>query len=281
MFFTYRGQQQPFKSSKGANSTYAVQPGWSRPYVGDDMAPPQCKKPNPIKHWRKQLVPNNTTSRAGRQIPFDKPGSTVYLGVTNIDCKCHDDSNVTTIVNNILNNKNNQCIPGVKCNPMLPSSDHRRRGTTAGLQEKKINKTATHPNGQQFCYSSKQYLRKRCRTYDQRLSSGTHVPGKDTEYYANTCEPPCGYNSRNKFIRNPNNKQFGVQGAVDSSSRIQRLKLNTINKAAAGLKNEWGSAAANAAKYTSSGNAPYFIKSKNNICSKSQYHRNGNKTICN
>ena len=267
MFFTYRGQQQPFKSSKGANSTYAVQPGWSRPYVGDDMAPPQCKKPNPIKHWRKQLVPNNTTSRAGREIPFDKPGSTVYLGVTNIDCKCHDDLNVTTIVNNILNNKNNKCIPGNPCNP-------KTRIIRSGVQEKLIN------NGQQFCYSSKQYLRKRCRTYDQRLSSGTHVPGSDTEYYANTCEPPCGYNSRSKFIRKPNNKQFGVQGAVDSSSRIQRLKLNTINKAAAGLKNEWGSAAANAAKYTSSGNAPYFVKSKYNFCKKSQYHRNGNKTIC-
>ena len=272
MFFTYRGQLQPFKSSKGANSTYSVQSGWSRPHIENidriDF------KPNPIKHWRKQLAPNNNNSRACRQIPFDQPGSTVYLGVTNTDCKCQDASGVTTIVNNILNNKNNQCIPGNPCNP-------KTRIIRSGVQEKLIN-YGPDGIGQQFCYSSKQYLRKRCRTYDQRLSSGTHVPGSDTEYYANTCEPPhCDSNTRRKFIRKPNNKQFDVQGAVDSSSRLQRLKLNTINKAAVGLKNEWGSAATNAAKYTSSGNAPYFVKSKNNICSKSQYHRNGNKTICN
>ena len=35
----------------------------------------------------------------------------------------------------------------------------------------------------------------------------------------------------NKVYYKPNNQQYGVQGAVDSSSRITRLKYNTLQKA--------------------------------------------------
>tara|TARA_B100000085_G_scaffold97805_2_gene88839 strand:+ start:5606 stop:6364 length:759 start_codon:yes stop_codon:yes gene_type:complete len=36
----------------------------------------------------------------------------------------------------------------------------------------------------------------------------------------------------NKVYYKPNNQQYGVQGAVDSSSRVTRLKYNTMQKAA-------------------------------------------------
>ena len=35
----------------------------------------------------------------------------------------------------------------------------------------------------------------------------------------------------NKVYYKPNNQQYGVQGAVDSSSRVTRLKYNTMQKA--------------------------------------------------
>jgi len=47
----------------------------------------------------------------------------------------------------------------------------------------------------------------------------------------------------------PNNPTFAVQGAVDSSARIQRVKYNTITNGAALIKSAYGSAAANALAY--------------------------------
>lgn len=288
MFFTNSsGHYQPYKSWKGGNGTYAARPGWSRPIEQDQNVPlAPFGKPNPLRHWRKQLQPLDNISRTGVEIPFNAPASTVYLGVNSNDCNCGDIDNGTGEVVEILDNKNTIFEQGVyvtgdkekrvciSCNPV-------NKIIKSAQTDKLINPVNGQEPKRKYCYSSAQYLRQKCRTYDQRLSGGTNVPGSETEYYANSCEQPCGIGSRRTFTRNPSNKQFSVQGAVDSGSRIQRLKLNTINKAANGLRKEWGSGAANAAKYTANGATPYFIKSKNNICTKSLYHKNGNKTICN
>ena len=58
----------------------------------------------------------------------------------------------------------------------------------------------------------------------------------------------------------PNNPEFGVQGAVDSSTRTHRAKYNTITTAASGLRSAYGNAAANALSYGVSEQA-YTIKS--------------------
>jgi len=303
MFFTNTsGRYQPYKSWKGGNSTYAAAPGWSRPIppssvekLGPDF------KPNPIKHWRKQLQPNNNTSRTNIAIPFNAPGSTVYLGVNSDDCNCGDNTNGVGHVVNISDGKNTVFPNGeyvvgpngsrvcISCNP-----SNKRKIIRSALTDKLINPTSTTEEPKRkYCYSSAEYLRKKCRTYDQRLS-GTAVAGIDySKNYDDNKQGPqtqkattCEDNSCNSgdilIIKKPSNRQYAVQGAVDSSSRIQRLKMNTINKAANSLKNDWGSAAANAAKYTANGATPYFIKSKNNsFPAKTAYHKDGNKTTCN
>lgn len=298
MFFTnISGRYQPYKSWKG-NATYAATPGWSRPIETDqDEALAPDFKPNPIRHWRKQLDPYSNTSRTGATIPFDRPGSTVYLGVS-ADC---DDLEGPGVVINIPNTKNTVFPDGeyvvgpngsrvcISCNPT-----NKRSIIRSGLTDNRINPTsATEEPKRKYCYSSAQYLRQKCKTYEQRLS-GTAVAGVDyTGNYNNNKKGPqtqkattCEDNSCNSgdilIIKKPSNRQYSVQGAVDSSSRIQRLKMNTINKAANSLRNDWGSAAANAAKYTANGATPYFIKSKNNSYpKKTAYHKNGNKTNCN
>ena len=58
----------------------------------------------------------------------------------------------------------------------------------------------------------------------------------------------------------PNNPGFGVQGAVDSSTLIQRVKYNTITDAASGLRSAYGNAAADALAYGVSEQA-YTLKS--------------------
>lgn len=47
----------------------------------------------------------------------------------------------------------------------------------------------------------------------------------------------------------PNNPEFGVQGAVDSSARIHRIKYTTITSSANLLRSAYGDAAANALAY--------------------------------
>lgn len=47
----------------------------------------------------------------------------------------------------------------------------------------------------------------------------------------------------------PNNPEYGVQGAVDASTRIHRLKYNTITTGANGIRSAYGNAAANALAY--------------------------------
>lgn len=59
----------------------------------------------------------------------------------------------------------------------------------------------------------------------------------------------------------PNNPQFGVQGAVDSSTRLMRKKYNTINDAAAAVASIFGNAAADALAYGVS-ETPYTSKTK-------------------
>ena len=86
-------------------------------------------------------------------------------------------------------------------------------------------------------------------------------------------------------IYKPNNSQFAVQGAVDSSSRITRLKYNTITKNNASFYNngdptQWGlSMRSNIVPnlmYQS--NPVFFIKNK--ASSAKAFHHNGNTTVC-
>jgi hypothetical protein len=119
----------------------------------------------------------------------------------------------------------------------------------------------------------------------------------DSSFYrGNSCVPTVDYegNDYNKLhasencslsIYKPNNSQFAVQGAVDSSSRITRLKYNTITKNNASFFNngdttQWGlSMRSNIVPnlmYQS--NPVFFIKNK--ASNARAFHHNGNRTVC-
>jgi hypothetical protein len=152
---------------------------------------------------------------------------------------------------------------------------------------------------------TKAYLRSRNQTYDQKLSGG-HVKNtvyttadnkliyptnenKTSTFTTLTCVDKCQdseHGGATMLTYKPSNREFSHQGAVASSTRIDKLKLDTINKNAKSFKPAWGSEGANAAKYNGSGTAPYFLKSKNNnncntgMFNKNIYHKDGNKTVC-
>ena len=75
-------------------------------------------------------------------------------------------------------------------------------------------------------------------------------------------------------------------GDVSFWVKICRIFANGFNNIRNSFKNgasfntAWGAAAANAGRYSSNVNAPYFIKTKANVCYKSQYHKNSHKLVC-
>jgi len=62
----------------------------------------------------------------------------------------------------------------------------------------------------------------------------------------------------------PNNCQFGQQGGVSSSSRLLRLKLNTINSNATSIGQSYGKSAGSALAYSGRPQAPFITKQKMN-----------------
>ena len=90
------------------------------------------------------------------------------------------------------------------------------------MNEKLINPVNGQEPKRKYCFSSAQYLRQKCKTYEQRLS-GTAVAGVDyTQNYNNNKTGPqtqrattCEDNSCNSgdilIIKKPSNRQYNVQ----------------------------------------------------------------------
>ena len=72
-----------------------------------------------------------------------------------------------------------------------------------------------------------------------------------------TCDEP-----RIKTIYKPSNRKFSTQGAVSSSNRLLRLKVDTITKNGNSFRSAIGEAAANAGRYRGNNDGPYFAKTK-------------------
>lgn len=297
MFFTYRGSQlQPYKSWKNTeNIAINNIPSWSKENTINDnyhsagftRTTGNCDesvstsisyssgiwdKPRPIKHWRKRLLPNQSSkSKTGTGIPMDKPGSVSTNTLANSDLSC--DNNENRLVEYVNHNKiynsgqlidvSDNFIYG-KCISCDPQSNMIKPAST------KLNKN--------YYSSSKAYLYAKCKTFDQR-NGGPLIDSikyfddnKQPIYpsdsndgtqmrYANGCGEKC------KIVYKPNNQAFAVQGAVSSSTRIVALKNNTITN------NNFSFSTA----FTQSN-----IAMKKNISHgcKSFYYKNGIKHLC-
>ena len=274
MNFTYK---QPYVSWKGPSTGSAV-PVWSRPLINNNSNTNTGTSfaARPIKHWRKQLVPatdSGISGRSGVGMPMDRPGGSVYLGAT-VDCSnCPVNlaELIPTTKNNVFDTTKDESGNCVACNP-----------------ETTIIKSAVTLLNKKYYTDTKSYLQSRCQTYDQKLSTNpipennytglaSDSPTGSQVYYTDNCSKKCtNDNSRVRTIYKPNNQQYSQQGAVDSSSRLDRLKYNTITKNGKSFKPAWGQQGANAGRYQGTSEAPYFLKSKNQECL--HQHRDGNKT---
>ena len=296
-------------------------------------------KPNPIKHWRKQLIPRRGSGSSSRSvgIPFNAPGSTatvpqapspghpvpvcdVVRGAQKLPLPpSHQSPNVfyqdphkPDLYFYWANAKSTgkrvyfsgDGYPGtsvcIGCNP-----EANLIRPTAGTSTKRINPIAapnTSPNEPgkyttvPYSFDTRAYLRARSKSYDTKLggrksknieysrltdnccvaplppnpdptiSSGTRISLFPTHLTANNHE---GQRSQCCSVTmKPNNPQFFQEGAVSSSSRIERLKLNTLRstKKTSPLTTAWGLQAENSGVYRRNGQGPYFMKNKKTIC---------------
>lgn len=289
MLRLFDNRKQPYISWKGT-STNSTVPVLSRPLLPNDTTKNRTDfKAGPIKHWRKQLIPTEGSGHGKTAIgmPSDLPGGLTNVGVaTNpcLECGYNLKNLLFAEAINVFDSgvkQLNEEGDGVVC--------------TACNPENNIIKSATTKLRKKYYSDTKGYLKSRCLTYDQRLS-GNRVEGNIYINPNNTpawpSDSPLGSQVRATLdcsiscstpittIYKPNNTQYATQGAVSSSSRLTRLKLNTINDNGSSFRTAFGEQAANAGKYHGTSTAPYFIKSKINTCVSGLHHRNGNKISC-
>ena len=148
---------------------------------------------------------------------------------------------------------------------------------------------ATTLLSKKYYTNMKSYMRSRSLLFDQKL---TALPNPDITYldangdllYPNdtdttrqtqNCLVCTDTVAAGQTTYKPNNKQYAQQGAVDSSSRLTRLKLNTINKNAASYSATFGTTAP---RYRGMASTPYFLKSKYQVCVPMSL--SGQKNLC-
>ena len=141
--------------------------------------------------------------------------------------------------------------------------------------------------------STKQYLKNKGNLFEQKQSIN-QIQGNDytnfkygqgsTQFYTKNCTSPflvvneIGYCNKLTYY-NPNNRQFAKQGAVDSSTRLLKLNVDTITLNGNSFRSAWGDAAANAGRYQGSSFNPTFIKSKYSL--PLAWRRMGDRFSCN
>jgi hypothetical protein len=161
--------------------------------------------------------------------------------------------------------------------------------------ENNIIKSGIVMLSQAYYGSTSQYLESRCRTYAQRESNikkpnGTYYPNKNGNipfvflypdndprgpqvYQSKNCANPKIYNNNelntppNNYcstIYKPNNPQFARQGAVSGSTRIQKLKSDTITNNGFSFYSAYGATMANAGNFQGTNESNnYYVKNKN------------------
>ena len=177
---------------------------------------------------------------------FDKPGNTIFrndLCSENKECGISLVSSYSTKknINETGSGKNDDNLNGER-NDITCTAKQRielvRNGSTFGSKYCNENKN--------YHSSTKEYLKARCNNTNCKQNNNS------------SC---CS-----KTIYKPINKKYSTNTAVSSSSRIARLKYDTVTKSAQGQRNIWGPEVASASIYTGRPEAPYITKSKFQAC---------------
>jgi hypothetical protein len=230
----------------------------------------------PLNHYRKQYSTGSGYSRASVGMPMDRPSGLSKVATEEIHCAtCKGALGAKVEVFN-----DSDCA---SCQPI---------------------KSKVKPLRTSFT-NNEAYLQSRCATYEQKLST---EQAPDIPYFSPTGEPLEPSDSQdmgtqlresmncfsdkvplkcNTTIYKPNNTPFAQQGGVSSSSRIARLKYNTLNNAPVNnngyvyggsvFNTAAGAEGLNSGRYHTEP-TDYFTKYKPQPVTYP--HKNGKKTYC-
>ena len=248
---------------------------------------------------------------------IDRPGAVSYLGF-NSDCKCVEPGGNSYTISEQFGENKKASGTVIENNGTVSIG----RGDDAyeintGIYETKriccnpqnnVIRSASTLLSRAYYSDTTGYLKSRCKTYQQNASinraANIQYTGADSEllWPTSSATGPQVYRTSDTYqprvnpyacnntggastvIFKPNNRQYSIQGAVDSSTRIEKLKLNAITTNANSLRTAFGNEAASACRFTGSSDTPFFLKNKYQppICSQtntvSTYRQN--KRIC-
>jgi len=221
----------------------------------------------PLKHWRKQYQSNLGFSRAASGMPMDRPGGLTSVPLVKNQCQtCNGALNANV---DVFNDS-----PCASCSPIAS-------------KVKPLPDTAYTNNSA--------YLQSRCSTYEQKLGI-EHTPRNS--YFSPEGRPlepsasPSGAQVRettncyshkpplvcNTTIYKPNNTPYAQQGGVSASSRLSRLKYNTLNSNGAEYNSAVGAMGVNSGRYQTEASPSYYTKYKPQPVAFP--HKNGRKSYC-
>ena len=171
---------------------------------------------NPLKHYRKQYVLDSKYSFSNNSYIgiLDKPGS--YI----VSDKSCDSSNNTNMYVHILGLKD-ECSPQISDKIYDPSLN--RTICIASNPQSLVIKRANTKLDNNYCSSQKEYIYKKCKTFEQNLPSNNDITINNGTFI-NCDADDC------KTTFNPSNRRYQVQGPVTSSSRIASLKYGYNNE---------------------------------------------------
>lgn len=244
-------------------------PGNSRPLVINPADPVDISlahalaysnqfKARPLKHWRKQSGDdNNRQSSHSKRLmqQYNSPGG-YRIHSNDTDTPCDVSGTILGYADYTLGKEQptTRDISGCLIYDITSKAKQRTRSSYI----------VKDPSTNNSYGSYHQYNHARCYDYGQNLNGKL---GRDDSYDLSGCDVDnLSRSCRRRAWEKPNNKNYWQQGAVSSGSRILRLKLNTVNKAANNTIAAYGHAAGNALTYNGNPAAPFILKSKSANC---------------
>jgi len=195
MLFTY---------GKGGVTQTTAFPSNNRPPTNLRPASgPGNSKPNPMKHWRKQLMPLNPTSST--RVTIDQVGNP-SVSILTTQPSDH------VIYNQLL--RTTTCLG-------INTPD----GCVGGTNN--IRRSASTIVSPKYSTSTKQYLQKRGKSFEQNQGIGKNKSGN--VYYSTMPSYDSSDNICKTVIYKPNNSAFKTQGAATAEGYTAKVKYETVS----------------------------------------------------
>jgi len=223
-------------------------------------------KAGPIKHWRKQLMPNNVNGFSKPTInSINMPNGTINVTEHCPTCADSKVNFLKTYMPNLSSNSHPQYPLPQKDDAYYDNNLKHKICRACNPEAHRIKPAVT--NISKVYYNNTQsYLKSKDQLYNQNITLSTINTGVSGEFYSGKCYTNCDNNHsptiHSTTIYKPSNTNYSKQGAVSSGLRLANLKRNAITNNANSFKKIYGFSAANAGKYNTYSDTPFLIKSK-------------------